>query len=512
MAHHLPPELWAHIALYLENDRLSLTKCVRVCRQLQPVFERLIYRRVKVESEELQPKDGFISLARFKSLANQMRQSFVRRVEYTVVIPYNIPDYRATKLEGYSEQNALRDANNEAFQAGISSLFEFLTTWKEDAKISLALEVQGRVRMLEPETKANQNAKEWQGELRGERVTGPYRAQFPSGDASMLTEVSCVDHLIVQYSYRSQGIATGAFLQIAERCAALRRLHLDMPGQLRPDHVEYMRERREALASGLSRLPSTLQVFECVGCSEQPWSNTLPALDLRSAKGIDELSSSLRLFSCNLRELRLRLMSVDMDFLFPLDERGNPLPESSSLYWPHLETIALDGVAEYTPSGEWLFDYELESGDEEDIPDPATGDEIFESRWLREEYEISREKMNTEHFHRLFVSLGYASRRMPVLRLITFSVAGSPRTKFTFTTTSGARGVIEDCHASTLSLPSSSRPLLGFRSDSAYRPDRRVADAWGFELDEMKVVHEGPREDYHFVVCSVTLDRARLDR
>jgi hypothetical protein len=44
-------------------------------------------------------------------------------------------------------------------------------------------------------------------------------------------------------------------------------------------------------------------------------------------------------------------MSVDMDFLFPLDERGNPLPESSSLYWPHLETIALNGVAEYTPSG-----------------------------------------------------------------------------------------------------------------------------------------------------------------
>ncbi|KAJ0414713.1 hypothetical protein BJY00DRAFT_318553 [Aspergillus carlsbadensis] len=131
-------------------------------------------------------------------------------------------------------------------------------------------------------------------------------------------------------------------------------------------------------------------------------------------------------------------MSLDMDFLFPLDERGNPLAESSSRNWPHLETIALDGVAEYTPSGEWLFDYELESGDDEDLPDPATGDEIFESRWLREEYEISREKMNSEHFHRLFVSLG---------------VAGSPRTNFTFTTTSGPRGMIEDGHASTLSLP-----------------------------------------------------------
>ncbi|KAL4811361.1 hypothetical protein BDV18DRAFT_155965 [Aspergillus unguis] len=499
MVHHLPPELWTHIALYLERDRSSLLNCARLCRQLQPVFERLLYRRVKVESEELYPKDGFISLARFKALANQMRQSLVRRMEYTVVIPYNIPDYQATKLEGYSEQNALRDANNEAFQAGISALFEFLRTWKEDAKISLALEVQGRVRMPEPETEANQNAKEWQGELRGERVVGPYRARFPSGGASMLTEVTCVDNLIVQYSYRSQGIATGAFLQIAERCAALRRLHLDMPGQLRLDHVEYMRERREALASGLSRLPTTLQVFECVGRSEYPWSNTLPALDLRSANGIDELSSSLCLFSCKLRELRLSVVSVDMDFLFPLDERGNPLPESSSLHWPRLETIALDGVAEYTPSGEWLFDYELESGDEEDFPDPATGDEIFESRWLREEYETSREKMNTEHFHRLFISLG---------------VAASP-TNFTFTTsttTSGARGVIGDSYASTLSLPPGSRPLLKFRSNSAYMPDRRVADAWGFELDEMEIVDEGPRNDGHLVVCSVTLDQARLDR
>ncbi|KAL3465430.1 hypothetical protein BJX64DRAFT_285372 [Aspergillus heterothallicus] len=98
-------------------------------------------------------------------------------------------------------------------------------------------------------------------------------------------------------------------------------------------------------------------------------------------------------------------MSVSMDFLFPLNERGSPLPKSSSLHWPHLETIAL-GVAEYTSSGEWLFDYELESGDEEDIPDPATGDEIFESRWLREEYEFSREKINTELFHHLFISLG----------------------------------------------------------------------------------------------------------
>ncbi|KAL3449617.1 hypothetical protein BJX65DRAFT_294636 [Aspergillus insuetus] len=453
MTHHLPPELWVHIAIYLEEERSSLAKCVRVCCQWQTIFERLLYRKVKVESEEFQTEDGFISLA---------PRLWRTRYGNLLIVTWSIQSYYHT-IFLTTERRSLRDIVSKTHsEPRITRLFRlacchdlsFFKSWKQDATITLVLEVLGRVRMLEPETKANQHAKEWQGELRGERVVAPYRAQFPSGDALMLTEVTCVEHLIVPYSYRLQGVATGASLQIAERCAALRRLHLVMPGQ-------------QALASGLPRLPSTLQVFECVGRSEHPWSNTLPALDLRSAKGINVLSSSLRLFSCNLRELRLRLMSIDMDFLFPLDKRGSPLPKLSSLHWPHLETIALDSVAEYTPF----------------------------------EYEISSEKMNTEHFHRLFISLGYAARRMPVLRLIMFSIPGSPGTKFTFNTTSGVPGMVQACLASTPSLPSSSRPVLNFRSDSAYRSDRRVADAWGFELDEMEVVDEGPQEDYHLVEC-----------
>ncbi|KAJ0414853.1 hypothetical protein BJY00DRAFT_318425 [Aspergillus carlsbadensis] len=127
---------------------------------------------------------------------------------------------------------------------------------------------------------------------------------------------------------------------------------------------------------------------------------------------------------------------------------------------------------------------------------------IFESRCLHEEYEICCEKMNTEHFHRLFISLGYASRGMPVLKSLSFGLASGPRTNLTFTT---ARGVIQ-----VTSTPSSTRPLLTFRSGSAYRPARRVADAWGFRLDDMGVVDEGPWEDYSFIVCSVTLDRLGL--
>jgi hypothetical protein len=85
------------------------------------------------------------------------------------------------------------------------------------------------------------------GRATWERVVGPYRAQFADGDALVLAQVTCVSDLLVQYSYRLQRISPGGLFQIAEHCVALRRLHFDMPGQLCPDHVEYMRERREGM-------------------------------------------------------------------------------------------------------------------------------------------------------------------------------------------------------------------------------------------------------------------------
>jgi hypothetical protein len=114
-------------------------------------------------------------------------------------------------------------------------------------------------------------------------------------------------------------------------------------------------------------------------------------------------------------------MSVDMDLLFPLDDSGTPTPDSSSLHWPYLERVIFHMapmhlptgkitphpthlalfVERFTPTGEWLFEPELETGDEEELPDPGTGDEIFKNTWLLGDYEICREVMNTKHFHRL---------------------------------------------------------------------------------------------------------------
>ncbi|KAL4756688.1 uncharacterized protein BDW70DRAFT_164267 [Aspergillus foveolatus] len=90
------------------------------------------------------------------------------------------------------------------------------------------------------------------------------------------------------------------------------------------------------------------------------------------------------------------------------------------------------GLGQCLSCDKWLFDYELETSDKEDLPDPATGEEIFESRWLREDYRIVPNITNTEYFHRLFISLGYAARRLPLIKTISFDLCIDPISEFTF--------------------------------------------------------------------------------
>ncbi|KAL2784483.1 hypothetical protein BJX66DRAFT_329964 [Aspergillus keveii] len=466
MRHQLPPEILMQVAEYLDYERSnnpSLAKCTRVCRQWQPVFERRIYNKVRVYSEEVQKKKGSynrVSFPHFQALVsnqNEYRRSFVRKLEYTVIIPYEVPTYQATK-----------QANDQAFRAVLYEFFEFLTSW-EGPQLTVALGVKGREETQEPETNAHKSVWEWQNEFYGDRVVLPYGARLPGG-VTMLPEVSCVEHL--EFDHTAYDIWIGTIMQIAECCVALKRLDVDTMYRVRPDHLDFMRKRRQALASGLAKLPKTLEVFRCEGANEWPWSNTLPALDLRPANSeIDDLSVSIRSLSCRLRELHLDGMSVDMNLLFPLDDSGTPRPDAFSLHWPHLERVIFHMAPMHLPSGEWLFEPELETGNEEELPDPSTGDEIFENTWLVGDYEICREVMNTEHFHRLFISIGYAARRMPRLKTIEFSIPSSAVGEFKFVV-SGRGGSWDG-----------GMPRL--KSSSTYRPDRRVAEAWGYDLDSL---------------------------
>ena len=60
-------------------------------------------------------------------------------------------------------------------------------------------------------------------------------------------------------------------------------------------------------------------------------------------------------------------------------------------------------------------------------------------------------------------------------------------------------------------MSSGEKPRLRFLSEAAYRPDQRVADAWGFGLDDVVVEEDQVGESYHLVVSLHSLDRVHRD-
>ncbi|KAL4901419.1 hypothetical protein BDW74DRAFT_187662 [Aspergillus multicolor] len=268
----------------------------------------------------------------------------------------------------------------------------------------------------------------------------PYRAQFLENGASALEFAACVDKL----SFRNirgweederdmfHRIWAASALQIVAHCPKLTELVLDLDEWVRPDHLEYIQARRSAVAEGITNIPATLRGFNYAKASEAPWTTTSPALDVLGLAGVDTLSASLQTMSTSLRELKLSRISVSLDLLFPLDTAGEPSPLQETLEWPNLKTIELSKMPPRLPS-----------------------------------------VLEEEHFHRLFISLGYASRKMPRLASASFDLAHPVRVSFTCQINENGRNI-------TLIWDSGS-------SIPKYRPDERVAKAWGFSLDEVEI-------------------------
>jgi hypothetical protein len=83
---------------------------------------------------------------------------------------------------------------------------------------------------------------------------------------------------------------------------------------------------------------------------------------------------------------------------------------------------------------------------------------------------VERPIFEQEQFHRLFISLGYAARRMPRLRTINFDLNHYSFFYFKFLNRSGSIRLeweVERC--------------------GSYQPDFRVAAAWGFHLDNQQL-------------------------
>lgn len=295
MAGNLPLELISLIAKQLHHDGYSLAQFTIVCRQWQAAFEPFIYSKLVVYSEEVEdverredaayryrklqagcefkyrffrlliqaeatrPKKNVkkeLSLARFRTItsgAGAIRRSWVHELKYKIVVPYLLEDWRTVKERNYCQKNSMREANDGAFRTGIVSLFESLSSWSQRYRISLQLSLFGRDMAAEPYTRfSDVGYDHWQS-TESKSLVRPYRASFPDNDASILLNVSCINQVSFHNTLTKDAenwnhrIWAGTVFQIIAHCPTVTCLNLDLNDFVRPEHKEYMVQRRQGM-------------------------------------------------------------------------------------------------------------------------------------------------------------------------------------------------------------------------------------------------------------------------
>ncbi|KAL4936488.1 hypothetical protein BDV06DRAFT_204899 [Aspergillus oleicola] len=446
MGNWLPLEVLLDVAEYLKEDRDSLVQCTRVCIRWKAVFERLLYRRIDVRSNDLDTSIGDLSLACFRvltSAAGIMRRLFVRHLVYHIVLPYDlgvwsnhIPEYQA-----HGEATPFRKANDDAFRVAITDLFAALSSWG-NAHFSLAFELVGCQDTFElgMEEISFDRQEEEQTPL-------PYQAQLAPTELSKLPAIRSVNKFLVSDDFfGSTGIWSGTAFEMAHCYPTLQSLEFHFAAH---EDSNFLRERRKALAKGIKKLPPTLKKFHYTEVYNLFKEQEQNAVDLLLGES-DLLVPTLRQFAQQLRVLKLTGISISSDFLWPLDLTGKPASSTTEVSWPHLETIELRPLP-YLPTGEYLFEVS---------PDfPIT--------------------IKPEQFHRFCIAMGYAARHMPRLNNVEYCAQFEDDyfNRFNFShyvskRTSVRKGILrwisvwhsEECSAQ-------------------YVPDERVQDAWGWSQD-----------------------------
>ncbi|KAF7166127.1 hypothetical protein CNMCM6106_002085 [Aspergillus hiratsukae] len=473
MAASLPFELLCEIAGHLQHARPSLVACTTVCRRWQAAFEPIIYSTLHVYSDDGIHREGEyrgISLKQFQALTSGpgiARRAWIRQLCYYIVVPFELPDWMTRKEDGYTTNNAVRQANDAAFQSAVINLFNTLELWDRGHRLSVVLLLKGREPGQEPYTEEDDESGlyNWNTADFGLRPVPVYRARFHDNGASMLRDVPCIDKVSLPHR-----IWAGAAMQIVRHCQELTELRLDLDDYIRPDHLEYMKERRQAVSEGLRHISSTLRVFCFENGHEDNWKDAMPPLNVLSSS-VDFLSIGIRALSLSLHELQLVQTAMSLDFLWPLDEKDQSLPANSSLHWPNLEILSLHLFQPWLPSGQWIV-----RPTPEDEAMIAAIDDWEAEICSYERRAVQRPIFEQEQFHRLFISLGYAARHMPRLRAIDFNLNHSTNFNFRFSNRAGSITIEWE-----------------LERHGSYQPDDRVAAAWGFQLDHQQI----PGWDYH---------------
>ncbi|KAL2818742.1 hypothetical protein BDW59DRAFT_151926 [Aspergillus cavernicola] len=440
MGNWLPLEVLSEVAEYLEEDRDSLVQCTLVCRWWKAVFERLLYRKLDVRSNDLDTSIGDLSLTWFQVLisgAGNTRRSFIKRLNYHIVLPYDLGVWS----NHIPDDQAYRKANDDVFRVAITDLFAALSLW-ENTRFSLALDLVGCQKTIEPGME--ETFFDWQEE---EQAAAPYQARLYSSELSKLPDLWSISKLLVSDDdINSTGIWSGTTFEIAQCFPTLQTLELDYAAH---EDSESQRERRRALTEGIKKLPPTLKTFHYSELDNPIMEMENEPVDLLLG-GSDMLAPTMRDFALQLRELKLIGITISPDFLWPLDQTGKPASSTTAVSWPHLETFEL-GLLPYLPNGECL-------------------------RKVPHDYPIT---IKPEPFHRFCIAMGYAARHMPRLTSIEYCVCFEDDcfNRFNFShyvskVTATRKGIL--------------RWISRWHSEECpvqYVPDERVKNAWGWSQD-----------------------------
>ncbi|KAL4899879.1 hypothetical protein BDW74DRAFT_171145 [Aspergillus multicolor] len=383
------------------------------------------------------------------------------RILYCIILPWDLPDYEriidSTPEETYSPDNFIQRANNEAFTAATLKLFGLLSGIDTDRRVIISIETLGREKGYEPGTAPWNRS----GKARGKGAAWPYRAEFSSKSVP-LPRAECVDRIIADnrcfYRGNSKNIRLEAACWIAHACPTLTHWELEADDTALPEHLDYAQHRRSAVAEALLHLSATLRTLHLRALTVDPLHESLPAPVLCS-KEHDLLTTNIRNLSLSLREL-------------------------------HLDDIQIRRP-DFLPSGEWLKDpgpivtEDFEFGDIDDPdfdyadaverakgPDPIRGGHIY---W-------DRDVVNRELYLLNCISTGYAARRMP--RLQHMEVAFNS-------------GLTWSTYMVFNKEQKAGNATVAWNGDgyNNYKPDDRVAQAWGFALNRLVRNHQPRAND-----------------
>ncbi|KAL2869446.1 uncharacterized protein BJX67DRAFT_379002 [Aspergillus lucknowensis] len=211
--------------------------------------------------------------------------------------------------------------------------------------------------------------------------------------------------------------------------------------------------RRYELSQYFCRLPSSIRDFHIAGSDDG-----LFHMALAAPSHCDPFATCLRELTLRLESLTLTDLSIQADFLCPLNtdtKPWGPIP-----VWPKMREILI-------------------------IDDPFIT--RIEGGWEHPDESDAESAEELDFMHRAFISAGYAAHNMPHLT----SLAYQTREVTTFEPEGDKFHHIFDFSIDEVT----GTATLTWRSKCGYRPDERVAEAWGFQLRDITVKQEEDKDE-----------------